>query len=216
LPITHSAQPRKQRKARYNAPLHAGRKLISSHLDGDLILKYNRRSLVLIEGDTVKVLRGAHKGHTGKVSDVDLSRRRVVVDGVTNLKADGTKVPRSVDPSNLIITKPNLADPHRREFLLAGVKGSAEDKKKTAAEMEKEGAADQKALEEARQKEAEEREKARAEREAAEAAEAEHDHEHDHDHDHDHDHEHDHEHDHDHEHEDAAAETEEPKKEEEK
>lgn len=184
MAITTSKQPRKQRKAVYDSPQHARRKLISSHLDGDLILKYNRRGLIVVEGDTVKVLRGSYKGHTGKVADIVVSRRQVIVEGVTNLKADGTKVPRPVDASNLVITKPNLADPRRRELLLSGLAGSAEEKKKALAEMEKAGKEDAKALEEARRKEAEEREKARAEAEAAE-------HEgHDHDHDHDHDHEH--------------------------
>lgn len=178
MSTTTSTQPRKQRKARYNAPQHTLRKLIASHLDGDLILKYNRRSLTVIEGDAVKVLRGAYKGHTGKVAEIDTTRRRIIIEGVTNNKADGTKVPRSTDPSNVIITKPNLADPRRRELLLSGVKGSAEEKKKALAEMEKAGIEDAKALEAAREKEAEEREKARLEREAAE--EEGHDHEHEH------------------------------------
>lgn len=174
---TTSTQPRKQRKARYNAPQHVMRKLIASHLDGDLILKYNRRSLTVVEGDTVKVLRGSYRGHTGKVADIDTTRRRIIIEGVTNNKADGTKVPRAIDPSNVVITKPNMADVRRREFLLAGLKGSEEEKKKALAELERAGAEDAKALEEARQKEAEEREQARKEREAAEEEGHEHDHE---------------------------------------
>lgn len=180
MPITKSIQPRKQRKALENAPKHVARKMIASHLDGDLILKYNRRSLTVVKGDSVKVLRGSFKGHTGRVAEVDVSRRRIVVEGVTNNKADGTKVPRSIDPSNVIITKPNLADPRRREFLLSGLKGSDEEKKKALAELERIGKEDAKAAEAARKREEEEREKARLEREAQE---------HDHDHDHDHDHE---------------------------
>jgi len=172
MPLTKSKQPRKQRLARYQAPKHRARKLIAAHLANDLLLRYNRRSMTVITGDTVKVLRGSHKGHTGKVANVDVSRRRIIVEGVTGLKADGTKVERPIDASNVIITRLNLADPRRRNRLAEGVKGSAEEKKKALAEMEAAGQEDAKAAEQARLKEAEEREKARAEREAAE----EHDH----------------------------------------
>lgn len=115
--MTMSSQPRKQRLSRYNAPHHQARKQMASHFSEELLLKYNRRSFTLIAGDEVKVLRGDHKGKSGKIVGVDVSVRKVTVDGVTNKKADGTEVPLPVDPSNLLIVRLNLEDKRRVEKL---------------------------------------------------------------------------------------------------
>ncbi len=112
-----SIQPRKQRKALYTAPLHKRRKQLAGHLSEELLLKYNRRSFPVIAGDTVKVLRGDHNGKSGKVLDVDTKARKIVVEGVTHKKADGTDVKLPVDPSNVVIVKLNLEDARRRERL---------------------------------------------------------------------------------------------------
>jgi large subunit ribosomal protein L24 len=112
-----SIQPRKQRKAMYNAPLHLRRKHIASHLSEELLLKYNVRRTPLVSGDEVNVLRGDHKGKTGVVVDIDTKARKVVVEGVTHKKADGTDVAYPLDASNLRIIKLNLEDKRRRAKL---------------------------------------------------------------------------------------------------
>ncbi|HEC89859.1 MAG TPA: 50S ribosomal protein L24, partial [Thermoplasmatales archaeon] len=104
-----SIKPRKQRKQLYNAPLHKKRKWIAAHLSENLLLKYNRRSIPVIKGDTVKIMRGAFKGHEDKVTSVNVKKGFVEVEGVTLTKADGKKVARPIHPSNLLITKLNLA-----------------------------------------------------------------------------------------------------------
>ena len=114
---TTSSQPRKQRLARATAPHHQARKQMASHLSEELLLKYNRRSMTVITGDEVKLLRGDHRGKSGKIVEVDVSVRKVVVEGVTNKKADGTEVPLPVDPSNLLIVKLNLEDKRRQAKL---------------------------------------------------------------------------------------------------
>lgn len=112
-----SIQPRKQRKARYDAPLHVRRKQVAAHFSEELLLKYNRRSIPVVTGDEVKILRGSHKGESGKVVDVDTKARRIVVEGITIKKADGTDVPRPIDPSNVLLVKLNLDDERRRNKL---------------------------------------------------------------------------------------------------
>lgn len=116
---TRSSQPRKQRLARAHAPHHVARKQMASHLSEELLLKYNRRSATVIAGDEVKVLRGDHRGKTGKIVGVDVSVRKVVVEGITNKKADGTEVALPVDPSNLLIVRLNLEDKRREAKLEA-------------------------------------------------------------------------------------------------
>lgn len=112
-----STQPRKERYALHNAPVHKNRAQIASHLDEPLLLKYNTRTATVRKGDTVRVLRGEYAGTTGKVLEVNTRTRKVTVDGVTVTKAKATQVARPLDPSNLVITKLDLTDPKRREKL---------------------------------------------------------------------------------------------------
>ena len=131
-----SEQPRKQRKRFYKAPLHIKRKSISSHLASELIIRYKRRAMPVIEGDTVKIMRGNFAGQSGKVRKVNVKKGTVEIEGVTIAKADGKKVPRPIHASNLLITKLNLADPWRRRKLKE--KLSEEEKMKLEKEVEEE------------------------------------------------------------------------------
>lgn len=114
---TTSKQPRKQRKYMYNSPKHHRRKELASHLSEELLLKYNVRSITVIKGDTVKVMRGSLKGHVGTVANINTRKRMITVEGATIAKADGTQLARWIHPSNVLITKLNLVDPYRRRKL---------------------------------------------------------------------------------------------------
>lgn len=80
-------------------------------------MKYNRRSLPVKTGDTVKIVRGKFKGRIEKIADVDVKSRKIVIENINITKADGKQSPRPIDPSNVIVMKLNLADPWRREKL---------------------------------------------------------------------------------------------------
>ncbi len=112
-----SKQPRKQRKARYNAAHHERGSLLHAPLSRELREKYHQRSVRVIKGDTVKVLRGDQAGTSGLVDFVLAKRSQIVVDGVSVKKADGTEVPRPIDPSNVVVTELNLEDKRREEKL---------------------------------------------------------------------------------------------------
>lgn len=129
-----SLKPRKQRKEYFNAPLHKRRKWISSHLEENLLLKYDRRRITLVKGDSVKVMRGSFKGHEGKITNVNQRRRFVEVEGLVMTKADGKKIAKPVHSSNLLITKLNLTDRWRREKLEKNL--SEEIKKEIEKEAE--------------------------------------------------------------------------------
>jgi large subunit ribosomal protein L24 len=117
--MVKSAQARKQRKALYNAPLHTKSKMVASHLSEDLMKEYKRRSARVVEGDTVKVLRGDANiiGLEGKVTKVDTNSGRIIVEGVTQAKADGTMEARSVHASNVLITRLETKDQWRKKRL---------------------------------------------------------------------------------------------------
>jgi large subunit ribosomal protein L24 len=112
-----SKQPRKQRKFRYQAPLHLRHKLMSAKLSPELREKYDRRSLPVRSGDTVKVLRGDFKGHEGKVEKVDTKHYRLMVEGVSVQKPDGNQTYHPVHPSNLMIVEMDLDDDERNEII---------------------------------------------------------------------------------------------------
>ena len=123
-----SKQTRKQRKYRYNAPLHVRHKLVSAHLSPILRERYGKRSLPVRKGDEVKVMRGGSKGIKGIVERVNLSMEKVYVEAVKVKKSDGSEVMKALRPSNLMITTLSLDDKSRLK-VLNRVKGQNPAKK---------------------------------------------------------------------------------------
>lgn len=112
-----SKQPRKQRKYRYNAPLHIKQKFVGVHLSKDLRKKYNKRAVNLRKGDTVKITRGQFKNKTGKIDEVSVKKTSVYVNGIEIVKRDGTKARYPIHPSNLMITELNMDDKMRNKTI---------------------------------------------------------------------------------------------------
>jgi len=111
-----SKKPGKQRKERFNAPLHKLQKYMHAPLSKELQEEMKTRSAQLKKGDTVKMMRGDHVGVEGEVEKVDLKKCVINVAGVSVFRADGTEVPRAVQPSNVLITKMELDDEKRKEI----------------------------------------------------------------------------------------------------
>lgn len=109
-----SKQPRKQRKYRYNAPLHIKSNFLGVHLSKDLRKKYQKRTVRVRKGDTVKVLIGQFKKLSGKVVGVNVKRCKVTIENVQHIRKDGTKSYYPIHPSNLMITSLNLDDKLRK------------------------------------------------------------------------------------------------------
>lgn len=110
-------KPGKMRKALYNSPKHRREKLIASHLSDELYSRYGVRSIPVRKGDTVKIVRGKFRSFEGKVSNVDLKKMKINVEGVLINKADKKQKPVWIDASNVIITKLDLSDKMRLEKL---------------------------------------------------------------------------------------------------
>ena len=113
-----SKQPRKQRKYRYNAPLHIKQKFLHAHLSKELRKKYGKRSIALRKGDNVKVMRGQFKNKTGRVDEVSVKKTQVYVDGIEFVKRDGTKSRYPMQPSNLLVTELNMDDKLRGKIVM--------------------------------------------------------------------------------------------------
>ena len=118
-----SRKARKQRKYRFNAPLHIKRKFLGSHLSKALRQKYGTRNMAIVKGDKVKIARGQFRGQSGKVEDVDVKRVVIFISGIEIQKKDGSKSRPPITPSNVIITELNLEDKKRNEILQRKKKG---------------------------------------------------------------------------------------------
>lgn len=112
-----SKQPRKQRKARFKAPLHKRHKLMSATLSEELRERYGIRSLPVKVDDTVEVMRGDFREHEGKVVKVDRKNYRLMIDGVSVQKPDGNKVFHPIHPSNVLIVELDLEDDLRNDII---------------------------------------------------------------------------------------------------
>ncbi len=112
-----STDKAKQRKYRFNAPLHVKKNMLSSNLSKDLREKYHKRSVPVVVGDKIKVARGSFKGKTGKITDVNTKKGKVFLDCVYVMKKSGAKAFTAVDASNLVVTELNLKDSLREKRL---------------------------------------------------------------------------------------------------
>lgn len=119
MALTMSEQPRKQRKARFTAPLHLRQRLVHAHLSKEAKgrLKTKRRAVAVREGDKVKIVRGKFRGHSGKVSEVDLKSSKIYVEGAVARKAKGAEVLVAIEPSNVVIMELDMSDKKRKEML---------------------------------------------------------------------------------------------------
>jgi len=97
----------------YQATFQTRSKQLGSALSKDLHKKYGKRSVRVIEGDNVKILRGEFKGVEGKISKVSTQKSSVAIEGVKKEKTKGDKFDVYIHTSNLVITSLNTDDKWR-------------------------------------------------------------------------------------------------------
>lgn len=120
----NSIQPRKQRKDRYNAPLHARKQLMHVHLSKELRAKLGitRRSMQVHKGDKVRLRVGEDTGKIGAVMRADYNRLKVFVEGFVNKTARGVEKLKALEPANLEIIDGDFAKKDRVEIIARGKK----------------------------------------------------------------------------------------------
>lgn len=133
-----SKQPRKQRKFAANAPLHIKKNLLSVNLSKDLRKKQGKRNVVVRKDDKVKIMRGKFKGKSGKILQVLTKQGKVLIDGITVKKQDGSSVGVKMRPSNLQIIELKLDDKKRFKGVKMENKKETKEIKKDTKEVEKE------------------------------------------------------------------------------
>jgi large subunit ribosomal protein L24 len=132
--MIQSSKPRSQRLFRFTAPLHQRQHFMNAHVDKALRGKIKKRAIRVVKGDTVKIMSGAKRGTTGKVTEVDLKRGRIKVSSLMKKNAKGKEFSVSISPSNVYITDLNLEDKFRADrFKLAQTPKAKEEKPATPA-----------------------------------------------------------------------------------
>ena len=94
----------------YQATFQTRNKQLGSALSKELRKKYGKRSVRVIEGDSVKILRGEFKGVEGKISNVSTQKNSVAIEGVKKEKTKGDKFDVYIHTSNFVVTSINTDD----------------------------------------------------------------------------------------------------------
>ena len=118
----------------YQATYQTRSKQLGSALSKDLHKKYGKRSVRVIEGDSITILRGEFKGVEGKVSKISTSKSSVAIEGVKKEKTKGDKFDVYIHTSNLVVTSLNTSDKWRISKL-EGKNPSKQTKQVTAKDV---------------------------------------------------------------------------------
>ena len=97
----------------YHPTFHTRSKQLGSQLSEDIRKKYGKKSVRVIEGDSIKIVRGEFKAVDGKISKVSTKKSSVAVEGVKKEKTKGDKFDVYIHTSNLLVTGLNTDDKWR-------------------------------------------------------------------------------------------------------
>jgi len=107
-------KPSKMRnKQIYYATMQTASSQLSGMLSKNLRKKYGKRSVRIVEGDSVKVIRGEFNGVDGKVTKVSASNNGLTIEGVKKEKLKGEKYDVFIHTSNIEVTGLNTDDKWR-------------------------------------------------------------------------------------------------------
>jgi len=112
-------------------------KQVSSHLSKELKKKFSKNSIRIVEGDSVKIVRGEFKGVDGKVSKISIQKNSLSIEGVKKEKTKGEKFDVYIHSSNVIVTGLN-SDDKWRSAKLEGKKPTSKSKTTPSKETKEE------------------------------------------------------------------------------
>jgi len=97
----------------YRATYRIKSNQLGSALSKDLQKKYGKRSVRVVEGDTIKVVRGEYKDVDGKVAKISTATSSIAIEGIKKEKAKGDKFDVLIHASNVVVTGLNTNDTWR-------------------------------------------------------------------------------------------------------
>jgi large subunit ribosomal protein L24 len=105
-------------------PKHKRDRMIGSSLSQHLREQYKKKSIRVVKGDSVKVMRGEYSGIEGKVEKVNTKRGALSIEGIQREKVRGGNVKVQIHSSNVMISSLNVDDKHRKDRIENGGKRS--------------------------------------------------------------------------------------------
>src|SRR5512133_1317775 len=96
-------------------PKHKRDQMIGSSLSQNLREQYKKKSIRVVKGDSVKVMRGEYSGIEGKVEKVNTKRGALSIEGIQREKVRGGNVKVQIHSSNVIISSLNVDDKYRKD-----------------------------------------------------------------------------------------------------
>jgi large subunit ribosomal protein L24 len=90
---------------------------VCSSLKDNLRQQYKIRSVRVVKGDSVKVMRGEYAGVEGKVEKVDTKRGTLSIEGIQREKVRGGNVKVQIHASNVIVMSLHLDYKRRKSHL---------------------------------------------------------------------------------------------------
>lgn len=108
---------------------HQRDKMLRASLADELREQYKMKTLRVIKGDSIMVVRGEYKGRGGKVEDLNTERGTLHIEGMQREKIRGGQVKVPIHASNVKITGLNLEDKYRSSMLQGGGKGDSAEKR---------------------------------------------------------------------------------------
>jgi large subunit ribosomal protein L24 len=94
----------------FHIPKHVRDGTICSSLANNLREEYGRRSVRVIKGDNIRVMRGEYTGIEGKIEKVNTQRGTLAIEGVQREKVRGGNVKVQIHASNVQIIGLKLDD----------------------------------------------------------------------------------------------------------
>jgi large subunit ribosomal protein L24 len=124
----------------YQAVQQIRSKRVGTNMSKQLRQKYTHRSIRIVTGDTVKVVRGEYKGIEGKVTKIIIDKSSIAIEGIKKEKLKGGKFDILIHSSNVIITSLNTDDKWRVRILENKSKPKTESKPEPEPEAKSEPA----------------------------------------------------------------------------
>lgn len=115
-------------------PKHQRDRMVGATLADNLRQQYGRRSVRVIEGDSIRVMRGEYRGVEGKVEKVYTENGTLQIEGVQHEKVKGGQVKVPIHASNVVVTSLKMDDKYRQGMLSSQKQVPAPKAEKPAAE----------------------------------------------------------------------------------
>lgn len=115
-------------------PKHQRDRMAGATLADNLRQQYGRRSVRVIEGDSIRVMRGEYRGVEGKVEKVYTENGTLQIEGVQHEKVKGGQVKVPIHASNVVVTSLKMDDKYRQRMLSSQKQVQAPKAEKPAAE----------------------------------------------------------------------------------